>query len=67
MSDFSGYYYYQVCSTALGPYTFDELMARIQGGDVTSSTKVWREDVNQWSALDAYPEFQLAGVLEFTF
>jgi len=61
MSNFTGYYYYQVCNAALGPYKFGELMTRIQAGDVKSTTHILREDINQWSPLSAYPELQLSG------
>jgi hypothetical protein len=40
-----------------GPFTFDQMMARIQGGETTASDFAWKEGMEAWAPASTFPEF----------
>ncbi|MDR0375738.1 MAG: DUF4339 domain-containing protein [Treponema sp.] len=50
-------YYIAVNGYPDGPYTMDELRQKLQSGQIGQRTLAWKEDMPQWAAMSAIPEF----------
>ncbi|MDR2447232.1 MAG: DUF4339 domain-containing protein [Treponema sp.] len=50
-------YYIAVSGYPDGPFTMDELRQKLQSGQIGQRTLVWKEDMPQWAAMNAIPEF----------
>ncbi|MDR0558171.1 MAG: DUF4339 domain-containing protein [Treponema sp.] len=50
-------YYVAVNGYPDGPYTTDELRQKLQMGQIGQRTLIWKEDMPQWAAMSALPEF----------
>ncbi|MDR0708009.1 MAG: DUF4339 domain-containing protein [Treponema sp.] len=53
----SARYYIAVSGYPDGPFTMNELRQKLQSGQIGQRTLVWKEDMPQWAAMSAIPEF----------
>ncbi|MDR1072183.1 MAG: DUF4339 domain-containing protein [Treponema sp.] len=50
-------YYIAINGYPDGPYTMDELTQKLRNGQIGQRTLIWKEDMPQWAAMNAIPEF----------